>query len=314
MLSAAKDLARWGNKMLRCAQHDRAAPVLSRLSAAKSLARREGSPDGQPSSPNPGPSGAKVDACSLDLRSPLPQHYYIVPFRSVKTLQHHRPLANTRRIGVLGGTFDPVHYGHLVIAEEVYDTLRLAEMVFIPAGQPPHKTNEVVTAAEHRLAMLELAIASNPHFSISRVDLDRPGPSYTVDTLRLLRKQWGEQAAIYFVIGWDSLEELLTWHDAAGVLQQLTHLVAVRRPGYNEAEEYRDWLEDRLPGIKQRLLVVEAPQLDISSTDLRVRVAEGRPIKYQTPESVEQYIVQYGLYKQKLVGNERERVHDANAS
>ncbi len=229
-------------------------------------------------------------------------------------MQHHRPLANTRRIGVLGGTFDPVHYGHLVIAEEVYDTLRLAEMVFIPTGQPPHKTNEVVTAAGHRLAMLELAIASNPHFSVSRVDLDRPGPSYTVDTLRLLRKQWGEQAAIYFVIGWDSLEELLTWHDAAGVLQQLTHLVAVRRPGYNEAEEYRDWLEDRLPGIKQRLLVVEAPQLDISSTDLRVRVAEGRPIKYQTPESVEQYIVQYGLYRQKLVGNERERVHDANAS
>src|SRR6266404_4235132 len=140
-----------------------------------------------------------------------------------------------RRVGILGGTFDPVHYGHLVIAEEVYDTLRLAEMVFIPTGQPPHKTNEVVTAAGHRLAMLELAIASNPHFSISRVDLDRPGPSYTVDTLRLLRKQWGEQAAIYFVIGWDSLEELLTWHDAAGVLQQLTHLVAVRRPGYNEA-------------------------------------------------------------------------------
>src|SRR5712664_729124 len=116
-------------------------------------------------------------ALTLDLRSPLPQHYYIVPFRSIKTLQHHRPLANTRRIGVLGGTFDPVHYGHLVIAEEVYDTLRLAEMVFIPAGQPPHKTHEVVAAAEHRLAMLELAIASNPHFSISRVDLDRPGPS-----------------------------------------------------------------------------------------------------------------------------------------
>src|SRR5258707_8904368 len=207
------------------------------LSAAKSLARREGSPDGQPSLPNPGSSGAEVDAYSLDLRSPLPQHYYIVPFRSIKTLQHHRPLANTRRIGVLGGTFDPVHYGHLVIAEEVYDTLRLAEMVFIPTGQPPHKTNEVVTAAEHRLAMLELAIASNPHFSISRVDLDRPGPSYTVDTLRLLRKQWGEQTAIYFVIGWDSLEELLTWHDAAGGGQQPNHPVAGPGPGCKSTEE-----------------------------------------------------------------------------
>ena len=219
-----------------------------------------------------------------------------------------------RRVGVLGGTFDPVHYGHLVIAEEVYATLKLSEVVFVPTGQPPHKTNEVVTAAEHRLAMVELAIASNPHFTISQVDLDRPGPSYTVDTLRLLRKQWGEQTAIYFVIGGDSLEELLTWHDAAGILQQLTHLVAVKRPGYNESREYHDWLESRLPGIKERLLIVEAPQFDISSTDLRLRVAEGRPIKYQTPENVEQYIVQNNLYRQKFVGSEREKVHDANAS
>lgn len=219
-----------------------------------------------------------------------------------------------RRVGILGGTFDPVHYGHLVIAEEVYAALKLAEMVFVPSGQPPHKLNEVITAAEHRLTMLELAIASNPHFSISLVELDRPGPSYTVDTLRLLRKQWGEQTAIYFLIGWDSLEELLTWHDAVGMLQQLNYLVAVRRPGYNEAGGYRDWLESRLPGIKQRLLVVEAPQLDISSTDLRLRVAEGRPIKYQTPESVEQYIRQYGLYRQKFAGSERERVHGTNAT
>jgi nicotinate-nucleotide adenylyltransferase len=219
-----------------------------------------------------------------------------------------------RRVGILGGTFDPVHYGHLVIAEEVYAALKLAEMVFVPSGQPPHKLNEVITAAQHRLAMLELAIASNPHFSISLVELDRPGPSYTVDTLRLLRKQWGEQTAIYFLIGWDSLEELLTWHDAVGMLKQLNYLVAVRRPGYNEAGGYRDWLESRSPGIKQRLLVVEAPQLDISSTDLRLRVAEGRPIKYQTPESVEQYIRQYGLYRQKFEGSERERVHGTNAT
>jgi len=218
-----------------------------------------------------------------------------------------------RRVGVLGGTFDPVHYGHLVAAEEVYATLHLAEMVFVPAGQPPHKPKAAVTAAEHRLAMLELAIVSNPHFSISRVELDRPGPSYTVDTLRLLRKLWGKQTAIYFVIGSDSLEELLSWHDPAGILEQLTYLVAVRRPGYNETEEYYNRLETRLPGITQRLLVVVAPQFDISATDLRTRVAEERPIKYQTPDSVEQYIVQYGLYRQKLDGNEREEVHDANA-
>ena len=216
---------------------------------------------------------------------------------SAETLIYQRSSANIRRIGVLGGTFDPVHYGHLVIAEEVYATLELTEMVFVPTGQPPHKTQEVITPAEHRLAMLELAIASNPHFTISRVDLDRPGPSYTVDTLRLLHKQWGEETAIYFVIGGDSLEDFLSWYDAAGILKQLTYLVAVRRPGYNESEEYYDRLEARLPGIKQRLLVVEAPQFEISATDIRLRVAEGRPIKYQTPESVEQYIKEFGLYR-----------------
>ncbi len=236
-----------------------------------------------------------------------------VPFGRVETLKYHRLTANMRRVGILGGTFDPVHYGHLVIVEEVHATLQLVEMVFVPTGQPPHKPGAEITAAEHRLAMLELAIASNPHFTISRVDLDRPGPSYTVDTLRLLRKQWGEETAIYFVIGGDSLEELLNWRDPPGILEQLTYLVAVRRPGYNESQEYYDWLEARLPGIKQRLLVVNAPQFDISATDLRLRVAEGRPIKYQTPESVEQYIVQYGLYRQKSDRSEREKAHDANA-
>jgi len=223
-----------------------------------------------------------------------------VPFRRVETLKYHNVSANTRRIGVLGGTFDPVHYGHLVIAEEVYATLQLTEIVFVPTGQPPHKTNIEITSAAHRLEMLELAIASNPHFTISRVDLDRPGPSYTVDTLQLLRKQWGKNTAIYFIIGGDSLEDLLSWHDPSGILEQLTYLVAVRRPGYNESEASYDWLETRLSGIKQRLLVVDAPQFDISATDLRQRVSEGRPIKYQTPESVESYIVQYGLYRTKI--------------
>ena len=213
-------------------------------------------------------------------------------------MEYYRPLAqDMRRVGVIGGTFDPVHYGHLVIAEEVYAALDLAEMVFVPAGHPPHKPDNLVATAQHRLAMLELAIASNPHFSISRVDLERPGPSYTVETLRLLRQQWGERTAIYFLIGWDSLEDLLTWRDPAGILAQLAYLVAVRRPGYQEESGYRDSLEARLPGIKQRLLVVSAPQLEISSTDLRARVAQGQPVKYQLPENVEQYIEQFRLYQ-----------------
>ncbi|HXL37587.1 MAG TPA: nicotinate-nucleotide adenylyltransferase [Ktedonobacteraceae bacterium] len=219
-------------------------------------------------------------------------------------MKYHEVSAHMRRVGILGGTFDPVHYGHLVIAEEVYAALQLAEVVFVPSGQPPHKTNVEITPAEHRLKMLELAIASNPHFTISRVDLDRPGPSYTVDMLQLLRRQWGEHTAIYFIIGRDSLEDLLSWHDSSGILEQLTHLVAVRRPGYSESEAFYDSLEARLSGIKQRLLIVETPRFNISATDLRQRVAEGRPIKYQTPESVESYIVQYGLYRTKLDGSE----------
>ncbi len=214
-------------------------------------------------------------------------------------MENNEPLTSERRIGILGGTFDPVHYGHLVIAEEVRAVLELDEMVFVPAGQPPHKQGEAITPARHRLAMLELAIASNPAFTISLVDMDRPGPSYTVDMLRLLHERWIEPVAIYFVIGWDSLEEFPTWYDPAGILEQLTYLVAVHRPGYQNIPEYREWLEKQVPGIGQRLLPIAAPQLAISATDLRRRVAEGRPIKYQTPEAVERYIYQHGLYQQR---------------
>jgi nicotinate-nucleotide adenylyltransferase len=207
-------------------------------------------------------------------------------------------LEKYRNVGLLGGTFDPIHYGHLVIAEEVWSVLHLDEMVFIPAGHPPHKFGQSITSAEHRVAMLELAVASNPHFAISLIDVERSGPSYTVDTVRELREEWGTNVGLYFVIGWDSLEELHLWYDPIGILEQLTYLVAVRRPGYIEEPGYQDQLEARLPGIKQRLLVIPVPQLAISATELRQRVAEGRPIKYQTPEAVEQYIAEHGLYQQ----------------
>ena len=213
----------------------------------------------------------------------------------------------TRHIGLMGGTFDPVHYGHLVIAEEVRATLNLSEIVFIPAGQPPHKTGHHITEAQHRLAMLELAIASNPHFRISLMEIERTGPSYTVDTLRTLREQLGTDTALFFIIGWDSLEELYTWYKAPDILTLVTYLVAVRRPGYEEDAEYNKVLEQRLPGILQRLLVVQAPQLEISATDLRQRVAEKRPIKYQTPEAVETYIKENRLYGHSYVESEGEK-------
>ncbi len=205
--------------------------------------------------------------------------------------------SNERRIGIMGGTFDPIHYGHLVIAEEVRARLNLTEVLFIPTGDPPHKPGLSVTSAEQRASMVQLAIASNPHFVLSRMEIDRPGPSYTVDTVRQLRQLWGRQMGLYFVIGWDSLEDLHHWYDPQGLLAELTGLVAVRRPGHVEEAEYRKVIEQRLPGITQLLHVVDAPQLDISATDLRKRVAEGRPIKYQTSEAVEQYILTHKLYQ-----------------
>ncbi len=206
-------------------------------------------------------------------------------------------LANTRRIGIMGGTFDPIHYAHLIIAEEVCATLNLATMLFIPAGQPPHKLGQTTTAAHHRMAMVQLAIASNERFAASRVEIDRPGPSYLVDTLHTLHAQLGSEAELYFVLGWDSLQELHKWYEPEAILQQLTRLVAVGRPGFGDKIAYNNKeLEARLPELTQKLCIVPTPQIDISSTELRRRVAEGRPIKYQIPESVEEYIHTHGLY------------------
>lgn len=200
------------------------------------------------------------------------------------------------RIGVLGGTFDPLHYAHLAIAEEVYYTLKLARVVFVPAGQPPHKTNYPLTPIEQRVTMLEQAIAPNPHFALSLIDARRPGPCYTVDTLRLLRQAWGTPVELFFLVGGDSLRDFADWYDPAGIIAQAT-LVALTRPGYADLARYRAQLGARLPGIEQRLLTVEGPRMEISSTELRRRVTEGRPIKYQTPDVVEQYIYQHRLYQ-----------------
>lgn len=211
----------------------------------------------------------------------------------------YKPATDTSRIGLMGGTFDPIHYGHLVVAEEVSAALKLEKMVFIPAGDPPHKPGRQITPAQHRTRMVQLAIEANPLFTLSRVDLDRPGPSYTVETLRLLRQEWGERVRLYFVIGWDSLEELRSWYEPEAILAQLTHLVVVHRPGHQETPGYREQLEAALPGILKRLLMVPAPQLEISATDLRQRVTQGRPIKYQLPESVERYIIENNLYRDR---------------
>jgi nicotinate-nucleotide adenylyltransferase len=195
-------------------------------------------------------------------------------------------------IGIIGGTFDPIHVGHLIMAEEARVQLGLERVIFVPAGLPPHKLDWDISQAEHRLAMVELAIASNPRFSVSRIDIERSGPCYTVETIELLQKEWGPEE-IYFIMGSDSLAEILTWHEPERLIK-LCYLAVVKRPGYDaDLEE----LENHLPGISSRVRFVNAPLVGISSTDIRRRVREGLPIKYQVPEAVEDYIYKHGLYR-----------------
>ena len=202
------------------------------------------------------------------------------------------------RIGVLGGTFDPIHLAHLVAAEEVRVRMALERVLFVPAGLPPHKLHVNVTPTEHRLKMVELAIADNPHFTLSRVDIDRFGPSYTVDTIELLHSEYGPDAELYFIMGSDSLSELLTWHKPERLIR-LCRIVALTRPGHRvDLKE----LNRLLPGAIARVQLLDMPLLEISGTDLQRRVRAGLSIKYLVPPAVETYIHRHGLYQQ---GRER---------
>jgi nicotinate-nucleotide adenylyltransferase len=201
----------------------------------------------------------------------------------------------SRRVGVMGGTFDPIHYGHLAAAEECRVALRLDVVLFMPAGEPPHKRGRQISPAADRVRMVELAIESNPRFELSRIDVDRAGLSYSVAALDQLRRELGPDAQLWFVMGADSLADILTWREPERLLE-LARVAAVNRPGAPDPAPER--LEPRLPGASARVDVVEIPDLAISGTDLRRRVAEGRPIKYQLPEAVERYVVERGLYHQ----------------
>lgn len=197
------------------------------------------------------------------------------------------------RLGILGGTFDPIHFGHLLAAEEARVALRLDRVLFAPAGDPPHKQDNSILPVAHRLAMVRLAIADNPAFVISTVDVDRPGPHFTVDMVQLLREQWGTGAdGTFFIMGADSLAQLLTWSQP-GRLIELCRLAVVARPGYRADLAV---LEATLPGLGHRLDWVEMPMLGISSSDLQRRVREGRSIRYQVPVAVAGYVTKHGLY------------------
>jgi nicotinate-nucleotide adenylyltransferase len=196
------------------------------------------------------------------------------------------------RIGLLGGTFDPPHIGHLIMGESAADALDLAQILYIPAADPPHKQDRDKTPVEHRLAMLSLAVADNPRFAISRIDIERPGPHYTVDTVRILQAQHPEED-FFFVMGSDSLRDLVKWHQPEK-LMELCPLVVVPRPGVDASPEMH---EDRLPGLAARVIMVESPMVDIASTDIVARSRAGYSIRYTIPESVFRYVEKQGLYK-----------------
>ena len=188
----------------------------------------------------------------------------------------------------MGGTFDPVHHGHLSAANEVAALFDLDEVVFVPTGQPWQKSDRVVSAAEDRYLMTVVATASNPHFSVSRIDIDRPGPTYTVDTLRDLRDAYGGDAELFFITGTDALAQILGWRNA-DELFTLAHFVGVNRPGY-EAVDVAAFPEGSVS-------LVQVPALAISSSDCRERVRGGRPISYLVPDGVAQYIAKRRLYR-----------------
>lgn len=200
--------------------------------------------------------------------------------------EHIVPSTAKRRLGVMGGTFDPVHHGHLVAASEVAARFDLDEVVFVPTGEPWQKSHQLVSPAEDRYLMTVIATASNPQFSVSRIDIDRGGRTYTIDTLRELRAEHPD-AELFFITGADALAQILTWRDAEELFS-LAHFIGVTRPGHHLAD----------PGLPDGgVSLVEVPALAISSTDCRVRVAQGDPVWYLVPDGVVRYINKRQLYR-----------------
>jgi nicotinate-nucleotide adenylyltransferase len=191
----------------------------------------------------------------------------------------------------MGGTFDPIHYGHLVTAEEALWQFSLDEVLFVPTGQPWMKDRPDVSPPEHRYLMTVIAVSSNPHFRVSRLELDREGPTYTVDTLWALKDQYGEKTELFFVSGADAILEIFGWKDPEEILE-LARFIAATRPGYDIARFERE-APTRHPNVE----VMSVPALAISSTDIRRRVREGSPIRYLVPEGVKTYIEKSGLYR-----------------
>jgi nicotinate-nucleotide adenylyltransferase len=197
------------------------------------------------------------------------------------------------RLGIMGGTFDPIHFGHLVTAQEALVQFNMDRVLFMPTGQPAFKAGERVTSAEDRYLMTVIATASNPDFDVSRMEVDRPGLTYTVETLLTLREEHGPSTELFFITGADAVWEIVSWKDAERVAGLAT-FIAATRPGY-DLDAARRAHEGADLGF--RIEYIEVPALAISSTELRTRVAERRPIRYLVPEAIGAYIAKRGLYR-----------------
>jgi nicotinate-nucleotide adenylyltransferase len=196
-------------------------------------------------------------------------------------------------VGVLGGTFDPIHLGHLIVAGGTKAQLNLDEVLFVPAGQPWLKANNYISTVEHRIQMVRLAIADKPYFKLSTMEIKRPGPTYTVDTIAELKGQLGAGDKLFFILGWDNLVQLPQWREPSRLIK-MCHLVAVPRVGYPTPD--LDSLEASIPGSSQSTILLETPRIDISASEIRDRVAQGLSIHHLVPEPVEKYIKQHKLY------------------
>jgi nicotinate-nucleotide adenylyltransferase len=197
------------------------------------------------------------------------------------------------KIGVLGGTFDPIHVGHLRVAEEVTASLTLDEVIFMPAGQPWLKVNNAISPAEHRLEIMRLALAGRDNFKLSTMEIERPGPTYTVDTMAELGRQLGSEDELFFILGWDNLTQLPQWHEPSRLIE-LCQLVAVPRVDFPPPDLKS--LEAAIPGLSQRVILLNAPRIDVNASEIRRMVREGLSIRNLVPEVVEEYIKRNKLY------------------
>jgi nicotinate-nucleotide adenylyltransferase len=206
-----------------------------------------------------------------------------------------------KAVAIFGGTFNPVHHGHLVVAEEVRTRLNLEKVIFVPTHTPPHKEPADLAEASHRHLMLTLATVSNPSFEVSTFEMDRGGKSYSIDTVRHFRSRSGEGVQLHFIVGADMLEDLSGWREV-GELRRLCRFVAVPRPGHDVQKTLQRQVLaagdlSSAEGLLEDVLVADTPLMDISATDIRRRVKEGKSIKYLVPEAVEQYILHQKLYR-----------------